>query len=93
MYSSLKTFSAFTIILAVANTISAVLVAMLIQPNPDINATMFTAIVGILATSALALLIIGIALWNLHGDMEANISSTNDYISSIKKRLDALENK
>ncbi len=93
MYASLKTVSAFIIVLAVANAISAALVAMIIGPVPGMEVAMFTAIVAYLATSALALLVIGLALWNLHGDIDANISSTNDSISAMKKRIEALENK
>ena len=93
MYSSLKTISGFVIVLAVLNAVSAILVAMIISPLPGMEAAMFTAIIASLATCAVALLLIGIALWNLHGDMEANISSTTDFISYMKKRIEALEKK
>ena len=93
MYSSLKTISGFIIVLAVVNAISAVIVGMIIAPLPSMEVAMFTAIVALLASSALALIVIGVALWNLQGDMEANMASTNDFISALKKRIDTLENK
>ena len=93
MYSSLKTISGFVIVLAVLNAVSAILVAMIISPLPGMEAAMFTAIIASLATCAVALLVIGIALWNLHGDMEANISSTSESLSALKKRIDSIENK
>ena len=58
-----------------------------------VGVAMVTAIIALLASSALALLFIGIALWGLHDDIEANITSTNTTISALKKRIDALENK
>ena len=93
MYSSLKTISGFIIVLAVLNAVSAILVAMIISPLPSMEAAMFTAIIASLATCAVALLVIGIALWNLHGDMEANITSTSESLSALKKRIDSIENK
>ena len=93
MYSSLKTISGFVIVLAVLNAVSAILVAMIISPLPGMEAAMFTAIIASLATCAVALLVIGIALWNLHGDMEANITSTSESLSALKKRIDSIENK
>ena len=93
MYSSLKTISGFIIVLAVINAISAVIVGMIIGPLPNMEVAMFTAIVALMASSALALIVIGVALWNLHGDIDANIASTSDSISSMKKRIEALEKK
>ena len=93
MYSSLKTISGFVIVLAVLNAISAILVAMIIAPLPGMEASMFTAIFAFLGTCAVTLLVIGVALWNLQGDIEANMSSTSDTLSALKKRVDVLENK
>ena len=91
--TSLKTISGIIIVLAVINAIGAVLTAMILAPIPGMEAAMFTAIIAVLASTALTLLVIGIGLWNLSGDIDANITYTNETISGLRKRIEALENK
>ena len=93
MYTSLKTVSAITIIIGVINAIAAVLTVMMLAPFEALTFTILVAIGAFMGLTSVVLLVIGIALWNLHGDFEAHIDSNYADYAALKKRVDALENK
>ena len=93
MYTSLKTVSAVTIVIGVINAVAAVLTIMMLAPFESFTFTLLVAIGAFMALTSIVLLVIGVALWNLHGDLEAHIDSNYEDYASMKKRLEALENK
>ena len=91
MYSALKRTAAVTIILAVVNAISAVLTYMIISPMGLLDITGLTTLIGLLATTSLTFLVLGITLWHLHGDLEAHMDATYSDITALRKRVEDLE--
>ena len=85
MYSGLKKLSAISLVLSVINGIGALITIMFLAPMAEIDMTTKLALGTVLITGCLTTLLIGIALWSLHDDLNAFTEVTLDDIRKLKK--------
>ena len=91
MVSSLKVPAVVVIILGLLNACASLVLYMWLAPelNPNLSIT----IAAFCATTSIVLLVVGVALWNIHSDLEASLYSMNGATAALKKRVDELEKK
>lgn len=93
MFSTLKKFAAFSIVCTVINAACTVMTFLLGRGYLADDYTILYAMCGLFGTATMLFLLISLALWSLHGDLDANNENTAEDISALKKRIAELEKK
>lgn len=93
MYSVLKRMAAFCIVLAIINAFCTLMSFMLGLGYLSDDIGLVYGLIGMFGTASVLFILIGIALWNLHGDLDANNENNAEDMAAMKKRIAELENK
>ena len=93
MYSVLKRMAAFCIVFAIINAFCTLMSCMLGLGYLSEDIGLVYGLIGMFGTASLLFILIGMALWNLHGDLEANNENNAEDVAELKKRIKELESK
>lgn len=92
MFGVLKKLAGVSIVFTVVNAVCTIITYMMAIPYFSTDISLIYVFVGMTATTTIVSLVLSIALWILHGDLEAHNDTNAEDVDALKKRLTEVEN-